>query len=143
MPEEVELSPMEKKIIEHRTTGLSFCQISGDDLKHKIDQLILRASAIVGCPLPNTEFFADIMTDEIITFVREFGYSELTISEILFALRVNAKGGLKYPTGADVEQIPFSGNYFNVDYFSKVLSNYFIIRRIFDRKLENYLDGYK
>lgn len=143
LPEEkINLTEVEEKILKKRTSGLSFCQLEGDDFKHGIDQLILKASAITGCQLPQTEFFADILTEEIIAFISEFGYGELTFDELVFAMRLNAKVNLKWPSGVDVEQIPFSGHSFNVDYYSKVLNNYIKLRVLLDRKLENFIDGY-
>jgi len=104
---------------------------------------MLHGAAISGCPLPSTEFFAEIIADEILDFILNFGYSELTYEEILLALRINSKGGFRHPSGLELETIYFSGNCFNVDYFAKVLSNYSIIRRYVDNKLKNYIDGEK
>lgn len=123
--------------------GLSFCQIEDDKVRWHIDQIMLHGAAISGCPLPSTEFFAEIIADEILDFILNFGYSELTYEEILLALRINSKGGFRHPSGLELETIYFSGNCFNVDYFAKVLSNYSIIRRYVDNKLKNYIDGEK
>lgn len=139
---EIKLAEVEDKIIEKRLSGLSFCQLAGDDLKHSVDQLILKASAIIGCHLPETEFFADVLTVEIIEFINEMGYGELTIDEIIFAIRLNTRGGLKYPSGIDVEITLFRGSHFNLDFLSKVLGTYTTLRGILDRKLQNYLDGH-
>jgi len=121
--------------------GLSFNQIE-DKVRWYIDQIMLRGAAISGCAVPNTEFFAEIIADELLIFILDFGYGDLSYNEILLALRLNAKGGYKYPTGLDLEIVPFFGNCFNIDYFSKVVSNYKIMRGLLDRKLQNYLDGY-
>jgi len=103
---------------------------------------MLRGAAICGCSVPSTEFFAEIIAEELLTFISEFGYKELTFEEILLAMRMNAKGGFKFPTGLELEVVPFFGNCFNVDYFSKVILNYMTIRKFLDRKLQNIIDGY-
>lgn len=133
----------EEKVIEARLTGLSFCQIEESKLRWHIDQIMLRGAAISGCIVPGTEFFAEIIGEELSEFILNFGYKDLTYAEILLALRINSKGGYKYPTGIELEPVVFFGNCFNVDYFSKVLSNYMAIRNMLDRKLQNVIDGYK
>lgn len=139
----VQLTKLELKIYDARCTGLSFVQMEEGDLKISVDQIMLRVASICGCALPNTEFFAKFIADEILVFILDFGYPELTLEEFLLAFRLNAKGGLKYPNGIDFEQIPFFGNSLNVDYISKVLSNYLSLRKILDRKLQNKIDGYE
>lgn len=133
---------MESRIIKSRLTGVSFCQLTGNDLRVSTDKIIFVSAAIAGCPLPQTEGFAEVISSEIITFITEYGYEELTLAEILTALRLNAKGGLRFPTGIEVDHVSFTGNCFNIVYLSKVLSNYKLFRDILDRKLQNFIDGY-
>lgn len=116
--------------------------MSKDDLRYSIDQIMLRGAAIAGCALPKTEFFAGFIAEELTIFINEFGFSEFTLNEILLALRINSQGGAKTPSGLVIDQVPFSGVCFNVDYISKVLGNYKTLRNYLDRKLENQLDGY-
>lgn len=137
------LNEFENKIIEARLKDVSFCQIDESKIRWHIDQIMLKGAAISGCALPNTEFFADVISDEIMAFILEFGYEELTYAEIILAMRVNSKGGLRYPSGIELEQVVFFGNCFNVDYFAKVISNYMAVRNILDRKLQNFIDGAK
>lgn len=136
------LSDFERRIINARIDGVSFSQIEQDNVRWHIDQLMLRGAAICGCKLPSTEFFAEIIADELTELIVNFGYSELTYLELLLAMRINAKGGFKFPSGLDLETISFFGNSFNVDYYSKVLNNYMTIRNLLDRKLQNFIDGY-
>lgn len=128
-------------VIEARLNGVSFCQIEENKIRWHIDQIMLRGAAVSGCVVPNTEFFAEIIAEELSDFILNFGYSDLTYEELLLALRINAKGGYKYPTGIELEVIPFYGHCFNIDYYSKVLSNYMAIRNLLDRKLQNIIDG--
>ncbi len=115
-----------------RQTGVSFCLIDGEHKRWYIDQILLKGAAIGGCAVPNTEFFAEIIGDELDYFILNFGYEELTYEEILLALRLNTKIKFKIPQGVEIEQIQFYGVCFNIDYFSKE----------FDRKLQNQIDGY-
>ena len=140
---EIELTNFEAQVIQARLTGVSFCQIEKDKVRWHVDQIMLRGAAISGCVVPTTEFFAEIIAEEISVFILEFGYKDLTYDEILLALRINSKCGYKFPTGIELESVPFFGNCFNVDYLSKILLNYMAIRNILDRKLQNIIDGYK
>jgi hypothetical protein len=136
-------SKMEVKILQARLDGLSFCQIEGNDLRVATDQIMFKGAAISGCPLPNTEGFAEVIADELISFINEHGYAELTLSEILLAMRLNAEGGNRHPgTGNYMETVAFTGNCFNIMYVSKILSNYILFRNHLDRKFENKINGY-
>lgn len=108
-----------------------------------VDQIMLRVAAISGCALPNTDFFAKFIAEEIIKFILDFGYGDLTLEEILLAFRFNARSGLRYPNGELIESVNFTGVCVNVDYISKVLANYISIRNYLDRKLQNKIDGYE
>ncbi len=128
------LNVLEKRIIYSRCTGESFCQLNDNDLKIAVDQIMLRVAAICGCSLPNTDFFAKFIADEILLFVMDFGYKEYTLDEILLAFRINANAA---------ETIPFSGICININYLAKVLDSYRNTRNLLDRKLQNKIDGYE
>jgi len=130
-------------VLTARQTGVSFCHIPELEMRWHIDQIMLRGAAIGGCAIPNTEFFAEIIGDELQGFILNFGYAEFTYEEILLAMRLNAKGGYKYQSGAELESIAFYGTCFNIDYFSKIMGNYSAIRTQLDRKLQNQIDGYE
>lgn len=116
-----------------------------DDKETKValDQIMLRGAAIVGCALPNTNFFADFIEHELNIFINEYGFKELTLQEVLTALRLNECSGVRFPSGVEIERVTFSGSCFNVSYISKILSNYLILRNMLDRKLQNFIDGYE
>lgn len=140
--DKIRLSNVEELIIAKRLVGISFCQIEPDKVKSNIDHLILKASAITGCELPQTEFFADVLTQEIVEFLNEFGYEEFTIAEMIFAIRLNSRIDLRWPSGNELEQVQFSGRNFNINFFSRVLFNYDQLRKSLDRKFQNFIDGY-
>jgi len=83
------------------------------------------------------------MASELEIIIENFGYSELTEEELLLALRLNCITGVKYPSGLEIEKIPFTGATFNVFFISNVLENYMKIRTILDRKFQNKIDGHE
>jgi hypothetical protein len=129
-------------VLDYRCSEEPFSKLSEKDEKVALDEIMLRGAANTGCNLPNTDFFANIIGEEIAIHVKEFGYQDLTAGEILLALRLNSKGDAKYPAGLTLEQVPFFGNCFNVEFLSKVLSNYMVLRNYIDRKFQNHIDGY-
>lgn len=136
------LTSIEEKIIAARLEGISFSLLNEDDKKHSCDQIMLKGAAISGCPLPQTEFFANIISEQLCEFIENFGYSELTLKEIILSIQLNAKGSLKYPTGIELDRVVFTGACFNVDFLSRILSNYLSLRNILDQKFKNFIDGY-
>lgn len=143
MPEDkLKLTEAEKKIIKNRQIGLSFSQLPENELRFTADQIILNAAAISGCPTPLTDFFAEVLTSQMNEYINDFGFNELTVSEIVLAFQLNTKGGLRHPSGLEIDKVHFSGTCFNIDFMSGVLSNYMALRKHLDRKLENFLDGY-
>lgn len=56
-------------------------------------------------------------------------FKELTLSELVGAIRLNAGGGvIQNPYGDDLDRIKFSGTFINIDYLSKVFKNYKTLR---------------
>jgi hypothetical protein len=104
--------------------------------------LSIRISAIAGCNLPKTDFFSSVISEEIMHYILNFGYQELTVEEILLAFRLNSHG-YRYETGEYMVMVNFTGHCLNVDYVSKVLSNYMTMRKICERKIQNQIDGYE
>lgn len=139
----IKMTEIENQIIECRLAGLSFCQLDQKAIRVITDKIILNAAAITGCPTPETEFFAEILSEQISIYLEQFGFGELTYEEIILAFRLNTKGGLRHPSGLEIERIEFFGSCFNVDYLSRVLSNYMTLRNYLDRKFENFIDGYE
>jgi hypothetical protein len=136
------LSKNEKKIIEARCESSPMSEIDIDVLKLQLDQIMLRGAAISGCCLPNTDFFAEIISDEVKHLLLDFEYSDFTYDEVILAMRLNSVGGMRYPSGDFMEQVNFHGNCFNGDYIAKILANYQILRNNLDRKFQNQIDGY-
>lgn len=129
-------------IFEARENGLSFCELDETDMRYAIDQIMFKGAAIFGCALPNTEMFAKYISDEIRDYILEFGYGELTVSEIILAFKMNIGSEIKNPLGDNLKCVEFYGNSINVSFIGKVLSNYMIIRNNLDTRIKNQIDGY-
>lgn len=136
------LTKVEKLIAKNRMKGKSFVETEGNDRRVFCDQIIVRTAADTGCGLPNTDFYANVVCEEIEGLFIDLGYEELTLAEVILGLRLNMATGLRFPSGAEVEIVPFNGSNFNVGFLAKVLQNYMSLRTCLDRKLQNHLDGY-
>lgn len=138
--EKIKLTKIDRRILEARCEGLSFCEMAQEEITWGIDQIMCRGAAIYGCKLPDTDFFGTFISEEVQKLIIEFGYGELTLEEVLLAMMLNAKAEMS----SDVEIVPiyFSGECFNVCFLAQVLNNYLKIRHNFDRKIQNFLDGY-
>jgi hypothetical protein len=136
------LTNLDKTICVARLSGESFCYLEGNNLRVATDKIIIKGAAIAGCPMPQTEGFAEILSEEVVIFINDFGYSELTLEEILLAFRINAKGNIKLVSGNELDQVDFVGSNFNITFMGKILNNYLVLRRCVDRKLQNMIDGY-
>lgn len=136
------LTKVELKIVEARCDGDSFGDLSKDDQTIFVTELMATGVALVGCQTPSTEYLIGKLRFEITNYILEFGYEALTEAEILLAFRLNAHGGLKHPSGLEIEQVEFVGCTFHVEYLAKVLSNYAALRNHLNRKFENQLNGY-
>lgn len=125
---------MEKMIADSRRNGPSFEDIGLSDREVRLDEIMLRIASICGCALPNTEFFARYIADEIEKYIFSFGYANYTVEEIILAFRINANS---------LDHINFTGVCLNVDYIAKVLNAYSELRKLFENKLKNKIDGYE
>ena len=137
------LTEAERKILKARGRGLSFCEIDGNLVRATVDQLMLRGAAIYGCSLPQTEFFATFIAEELESIIRDFGFGELTEAELLLALKLNCTTGIKLPSGLELEKVAFTGGTFNVFFISGVLEKYMKIRNMLDAKIQNQIDGHE
>jgi len=136
------LTEVDYKILDARVEGISLFQYSGENLDGEFDEILLRIAAIGGSKIPSDVFFIEIIKKAAISFLMKFGYSELTLSEIILAFELNSNINMKYPIGIEISHVPVFGDCINVDYISKVLFGYMAIRNLLDRKLENSINGY-
>lgn len=141
--DKVKMNELENKIIQYRTMdkdGIWDCNDA--ELKKDIFDVILRISFISGCKLPDNEKLLDFFVDELIDFLREYGYATYAAMEILLAFRININTVLKMPSGITIEKIKMQTENISVEYISEVLHNYSIIRNCLDRKFQNHIDGH-
>lgn len=134
------MKEIEHKIIKARCNGFSINQLSAQDFKLDTDLLVFKLCAISGADLPGTDFFADIISTELMKYLIDFGYSEFSIEEVLLAFRLNAQG-FNYPNGESADKVIFKG-VLNINLLATVLNNYKILRDCLDRKFQNELEGY-
>ena len=92
--------------------------------------IIFKVSVICGCQLPTHDAHINALEGEFLIFLNEFGYEKLTVEEILTAFRMNANFQLE-------KKVETYGTVFNVDYASKVLSQYKEQRFRLDIKLSD------
>jgi hypothetical protein len=125
-----------------RNSGLSFSEMNELETRVAIDQIMFKGAAICGCPLPQTELFAKYIAEEIKNYILDFGYSELTLDEIVLAFRINIGHRIKNSLGDDLICVDFYGHAINVSFIGKVLANYLVIRKSLDSRILTLLDGY-
>ena len=130
-------------MIDARLEGKAFSEMTENETRVAIDQIILRCSADVGCDLPFTDMFANVLSEQIILFIDNCGYLNYTLKEILLSLQINLMHPLPSYLAVEVDEVKFSGRCVNVSFMSKTLNNYKAIRNQLDRKLQNFIDGYQ
>jgi len=130
-------------VIDARLEGKAFSEMTENETRVAIDQIILRCSADVGCDLPFTDMFANVLSEQIILFIDNCGYLNYTLKEILLSLQINLMHPLPSYLAVEVDEVKFSGRCVNVSFMSKTLNNYKAIRNQLDRKLQNFIDGYQ
>lgn len=113
-----------------------------NELRYMCDQIIVKGAALYGCDMPQTEFFASILSQELSDYLLQFGYEDFTLDEIILAMRMNANGNFINPLGDDIDQVQFFGNFIHINFISKVLKGYSVLRNNLESKFKNHIDGY-
>ena len=132
----------EKKVLEARVKeNLSISQISDDVLLLEMEEVIYRVSKISGMEFSESQSDLFFLKSELIIFLKNFGYLNLNLDEILLAFRINCDVSVVLKSGIEIEKIKLPKT-ISVDVFSSVLKNYMIFRNVVDRKLQNIIDGY-
>jgi len=103
--------------------------------------LLVKVCAISGAELPPTDFFSNILSNEFIKFLFDFGYADYNIEEFLLSFRLNANG-MKYPSGDMMDKIYFK-KCMSINLAADVFGNYRILRNTMDTRLKNLIDGYE
>lgn len=106
------------------------------------DEILLIASSVYGVNPPASPAFSKIVSNEIHQMFANGILSHLGYSEVILAIRLNGRGDIQLPSNLDLEKIKFSGSFISVDFISKILNNYLLVRNFIDRKLQNFIDGY-
>lgn len=127
---------VKKLIIRARGRGLSFFEVAPEYIRSFTDSVIISIAAITGAELPESELLANSLSKEVEVLLNDFGYSDLTLEEVLLAVRLNYSSSFKNPYGTDFE-IGVAGNRVNVAFLSVVLNNYKTYRDFMDIEFEN------
>ncbi len=115
--------------------------MADEETQWSIDQIIIRASALYGVMPVESEMLAQFLSEEIKKIILNWGYSELTLNEILLALQMNLISH-RWPSGVDVEKIELTGVFVSVKFLAEILEVYAKVRHLCVRTIENHLDGY-
>lgn len=136
------LTVYERKVVEARSEGLSFCEMAEEELAWAVDQILIRGVALYGCTVPESDFLGKFFAEEVTKFLLNFGCSELTLEEILLAMMLNCKNDVRLPNGDFIQPIHSIKIYFHVQMLSEILDNYMLLRHGLNRKIQNQIDGY-
>lgn len=137
----VKLTMIEKRIIRSRLDGYAISQLNESDIRWATDKIMFKGAALFGCPLPQTELLATEISKEIEVFFKE-NRPDLSLAEIILALRLNTLTGLTHPYEGYSDQVDFFGNQFNVMFLAKIIARYVCFRNALDSKFINALDGF-
>lgn len=107
------------------------------ELRVMADMCIFKVAAISGFTLTTADDFANVLRDEFLIFLNEFGYSCLTFEEIVTAFRLNAYGNIKTYYGDYIPQVKPYSSFFNLNYAGEVLGNYMNLRKGLDSRIIN------
>lgn len=110
--------------------GLSLCDQTDQQFEISLTGIIFNISVICGCQLPTHDAHINALEKEFGIFLKENGYSGLTVDEVITAFRFNANFNLP-------ERVEIYGAIFNIDFASKVLRQYVKLRSRIDEKAEN------
>jgi hypothetical protein len=115
--------------------------MADEEMQWSIDQILLRTSAMYGITPLESEMLVQFLSEEIKSIILEFGYGELTLQEVILAMKLNFINS-RWPSGLEVQSIAFFGDFVSAKFISNVLDVYLNLRHICTRTIENHLDGY-
>jgi hypothetical protein len=139
--EKIRLKPHQEMILNARVKNLALIQNNSEELTEKFNDLLPKICIITGMSMPEGQM-AELTKAEIISFLLDFGYKLLNEDEVMLAFRINAQGNARFSDGSYLTPISPIGEYLNVFYCGRVLSNYMILRNTFDSEIRNIMNGY-
>lgn len=141
-PNDHSLTSWEKSVWKARLSSNSIIQYSATEALEILNRILISSCNISGLPMHDDKIFSEQLKKDLLNFFLEFGYKLLNEEEFLLAFKINAWGQAKFLDGTSIPQIEPTGKFINVMFCAKVLGNYMTVRSIFDRKMENIIDGY-
>lgn len=136
------MTKVENKIYEARLKGISINQLDKVDFISQLLDSVIAISAITGHALPQEPTIAKKLIELLSSHLLEYGYENITLSELVLSATLNCPTGLKMPSGVDFTPVELFGNYISVHYVAKLLSFYITLRTMFDNQLKNIIDGF-
>jgi len=125
---------IDKSVINARMQGEAICDIRKEELSILADVSIFKIAAIVGFSLPTSDKFADVLNEELLILLNQFGYSEITFEELILAFRINAQN-YRTPSGETLNPIIPYSTFFSINFAASVLNKYMQIRKIVENKM--------
>lgn len=132
---------MERMIFDARCIGLSFSQLGSEQQSDVCSELIVKTATSTGLKLPTNETFCLVLEKQLIQYINDCGFSNFTAEEFDLSLLFNLENDIPLPSGIDIEKISPFGDAVSVSFISRLLKNYLIVRKMIDRKLQNFIDG--
>lgn len=124
-----------------RLSGNSLIQFPVLEGMEILKRILHNACAISGMGLPTNILIAESLKNNLYNFFLEFGFKILNEEEFNLAFLINTIEQ-KMTDGTIIPPIENFGEFISVLYCSRILSKYMITRGIFDRKMQNIIDGY-
>lgn len=145
VPEETvaRLMPIDLEIIKARCAiDFSIEELTLTDRENIADEIMISCSATFGCQLPASKEISDSVSKGIRKLFEREGYKDLSEEEIHLAMSFNFDQNVAFPDALEIQQVKNSGQFVNVEFVSKIVYNYMLIRKFLDRKLQNFIDGF-
>ena len=138
---DLRITSAQKLINRDRFVGVSFWEIPEQKIIYATDEIIFTMCAVFGLPIPENNLQAEYLAKSILTVINDFGYSELTVAEIVLAINLNTFERLKNNGGDDLQKVPPPKMPCGA-FLASILANYKILRDNLDRMIERRILGY-
>lgn len=131
----------EIEIYKSRLRGKGIFEVDETDFIILLRGSVVDICSICGVECPGTPSLANSLTKQLTFFLKTFSPKNLNFEEVVLAFQLNLVSQ-KTLQGHLIEKIICDKPVFCVDYFSAVLNNYFLLRKQFERKIENFIDRF-
>lgn len=141
LPSNLSLTELEVKIVTARCAGDSIEDLSEELYQDFLKTTVSSSIAIYGFFWPTSQNLLDLIVSELGYYLKCQGFGHFTASEVYLAIQLNAKSGLKIPSGVDADLVKPFGATISIKFISDVLCLYTLFRDNLDRKFQNFIYG--